>query len=237
LDGTLTESRTSYKIPLEAFSALRRLLDAGLEVVFVTANALASAAGLARYVGAHAVIAENGCAIARVEPRSPSEVSFECKESLRWLAAHVARELAQELAESWQNDFRRCDFALVPLKPPARKELVEKVKELVEGLGLSSKVSVSSSGYAVHLTPRECSKRKALEKYLLSRGLKLSEALCIGDSAMDAEFVASCGVPVAVANADEEVKSVAAYVTKRPSGYGFSEVVDMLLEARRCCSK
>lgn len=233
LDGTLTVDRQSHLIPPETIAALSLLREHDVKVVVVTASGFPIALGVSRYLGVYAVIAENGCVRARVEPQASSDILVECRESFRWLAREVARACSEYLRESWQNEYRRCDFALVPKGPVDQRSLVEKVKEIVSSLGLEDRVKVSTSGYALHLTPVECSKRGSLLKLLEEEGASPREVLGIGDSLLDVEFVSSCGVSVAVANADEELRKAVHIVTKAPSGYGFLEIAKAIVEARR----
>ncbi len=56
---------------------------------------------------------------------------------------------------------------------------------------------------------------------------------CVGDDLPDLPLLCNCGYPVAVANAVDEVKERAAFVTKRVGGSGaVREVIELLLRAR-----
>jgi len=60
-----------------------------------------------------------------------------------------------------------------------------------------------------------------------------SKVCCVGDDLPDLPLLCNCGYPIAVANAVSEVKSRAAYVTKRAGGSGaVREVVEHLLQAK-----
>ena len=69
---------------------------------------------------------------------------------------------------------------------------------------------------------------------LLKRLRASDEQVCaIGDDLMDLPILRRAGLAVAVANAVDEVKAVAHYVTKRPGGRGaVREVVDTILKAK-----
>lgn len=64
-------------------------------------------------------------------------------------------------------------------------------------------------------------------------GFKPEEVAYIGDDLVDLPVMKWVGFPVAVADAVEEVKEVAIYVTKAPGGRGVvREVVELILKAK-----
>jgi 3-deoxy-D-manno-octulosonate 8-phosphate phosphatase (KDO 8-P phosphatase) len=65
------------------------------------------------------------------------------------------------------------------------------------------------------------------------RGIAWEDAAFVGDDLADLQVLRRVGLPFAVANAVEEVKAVAAYVTRAQGGHGaVREVVEVLLKAR-----
>jgi hydroxymethylpyrimidine pyrophosphatase-like HAD family hydrolase len=68
-------------------------------------------------------------------------------------------------------------------------------------------------------------KGSSLQRVVSDLSIKTDEVLAIGDSENDIEFLSSSGVKVAVSNADEELKSIADYVTMQPHGDGVKEAV------------
>jgi 3-deoxy-D-manno-octulosonate 8-phosphate phosphatase (KDO 8-P phosphatase) len=84
-----------------------------------------------------------------------------------------------------------------------------------------------------HLLQIEGSKVKAIEALLQQTGRAWDEVCYVGDDLVDLGALSRAGVAVGVANAIEEVKSVAHYVTQREGGHGaVREVVDMILKAQ-----
>jgi 3-deoxy-D-manno-octulosonate 8-phosphate phosphatase (KDO 8-P phosphatase) len=76
-------------------------------------------------------------------------------------------------------------------------------------------------------------KLEAFGALLARRGVAWEEAAFVGDDLADLQVLRRVGLPVAVANAVEEVKAVAKYVTRAPGGHGaVREVVEALLKAR-----
>lgn len=60
------------------------------------------------------------------------------------------------------------------------------------------------------------------------------EIACIGDDIVDVPIMSRTGLPVAVADADEETKKYAVMVTKNKGGRGaVREVTDFILKAKR----
>ena len=60
-----------------------------------------------------------------------------------------------------------------------------------------------------------------------------SEVCYVGDDVVDLGALSRAGVAVGVANAIDEVKAVADYVTEREGGHGaVREVIDMILKAQ-----
>jgi 3-deoxy-D-manno-octulosonate 8-phosphate phosphatase (KDO 8-P phosphatase) len=63
--------------------------------------------------------------------------------------------------------------------------------------------------------------------------LGMADMCCLGDDLPDLPLMVHAGFPVAVANACEEVRKAAVYVTREEGGSGaFREVVEMILKAK-----
>ena len=76
-------------------------------------------------------------------------------------------------------------------------------------------------------------KVEALGALLERRGIAWADTAFVGDDLADLPVLRRVGLPVAVANAVEEVKAVAVYVTRARGGHGaVREVVEALLKAR-----
>ena len=76
-------------------------------------------------------------------------------------------------------------------------------------------------------------KLQALEQLVDRRGLSWEDVAYAGDDLADLQVLRRVGLPLAVANAVSEVRSVASYVTRAPGGHGaVREIVEALLKAR-----
>jgi len=104
---------------------------------------------------------------------------------------------------------------------------------------LSARPSEATTLRATELQVADCvqdptgRKRQAMEDLLAKHRLDWTEVAFVGDDLADLPVLRRVGVPIAVANATEEVKAVAMYVTAARGGHGaVREVVRVLLEAR-----
>lgn len=227
IDGTITENRSTYRVSIDALIQLRRLADAGVVVAFVSSNALPVVIGLQRYLGL------NGPSIGE----TGSLVYYDAfglvplaSASARDAYLDVVSSLPEYVSDTWQNKFRLYDFALKVAKGRDGREAYERVKEYVERK--YKHVRVGYSGYAIHLSPADASKGRAVKFVLERLGIDPSEAVAVGDSAMDADLLKSVGLGVAVGNADEELKRVAGLVLDGPSGLGVAELAKLILEGK-----
>jgi 3-deoxy-D-manno-octulosonate 8-phosphate phosphatase (KDO 8-P phosphatase) len=76
-------------------------------------------------------------------------------------------------------------------------------------------------------------KLPVLERLLGEMGVAWSETACVCDDLADLPILGRCGLPVAVANAADEVKAVAQWQTQRRGGRGaVREFAESLLSAR-----
>ncbi len=80
---------------------------------------------------------------------------------------------------------------------------------------------------------RGARKVPAMARILERRGIGWDEVAFVGDDLADLPVLHRVGLPIAVANAVDEVKEIAAFVTGASGGHGaVREVVEMLLRAR-----
>lgn len=76
-------------------------------------------------------------------------------------------------------------------------------------------------------------KLPAVQELLAKKGLEWDQLAFVGDDIADVPVLRRCGLPIAVANAVDEVKELAAYVTEATGGRGaVREVIEAVLKAR-----
>jgi 3-deoxy-D-manno-octulosonate 8-phosphate phosphatase (KDO 8-P phosphatase) len=96
----------------------------------------------------------------------------------------------------------------------------------------SAPVSRRAEELGISYVLQDChSKLPALEQLLRDAGLKAENAAYVGDDLMDLPPMRRVGFAVAVANAAEEIKAHADYVTARAGGSGaVREVIEYILK-------
>ncbi len=81
-------------------------------------------------------------------------------------------------------------------------------------------------------------KMKPVREIMASEGVTLEEIAYVGDDVIDLPVMRECGFAVAVANARQQVKDEAHYVTPNAGGYGGArDAVEYILEAKGVLSK
>ncbi len=76
-------------------------------------------------------------------------------------------------------------------------------------------------------------KVEAIQEVLDGGGLDWDQVAFVGDDLADLPVLERVALPIAVANAREEIKAAAHYVTSAPGGHGaVREVIDLLLRSR-----
>ena len=226
IDGTLTINRSTTALYIEAIQYMRKLEKQGTLVVLVSSNALPIVVGLKKYIGLKSpCIGETGAFI-YFGSEDLVELS---KLSARNVLMDIEERFNEYIVGSWQNMFRYHDFA-VKIREKYRDkapEIYYMIRDYV--IKRYNHVRPGFSGYAIHLTPVDAGKGKAL-LYLLNRlGIERDNVIAIGDSFMDAELFHVAGIGVAVSNADKELKAKADIVLTKPSGAGFVELAKMIL--------
>ncbi len=227
IDGTLSVSRNTVELDLDALRALRALEKSGVSVVLVSSNMIPAVAALKKYIGLSGpAIGETGCIIYW----GGNEFEVLTKYSARKIYEEILGEFSDYVYGSWQNRFRSYDFALKIRSEYRRRanEIVDEIREFVEER--DPDIKVGFSGYAIHLTPKDAGKGKALVHVMKKLGIKPEEAIGVGDSVMDYDFIRYVGLKVAVGNADEELKRLVDLVTTKPSGQGVAELVSRILD-------
>lgn len=227
IDGTLTEDRNTERLSLEAIAAIREALDTriDIEIGLATGNSHIVAMSLARYIGLDfsrcPIISENGCLL--WYRGKLYDICADYEEDIEKSREIIQKEaIGKIVRESYQNEYRRRDFAYYPLPGIDPYYAINFIKNLLDKYGLNC-LDVRYSGYAIHVIPRTVNKGTAVKLYSEISGIPTEHIVAIGDSDTDIELLNSVGLPVAVANATEGLKNVAKIVLSRPSGEGVAE--------------
>jgi 3-deoxy-D-manno-octulosonate 8-phosphate phosphatase (KDO 8-P phosphatase) len=76
-------------------------------------------------------------------------------------------------------------------------------------------------------------KMQAVREIMSMEGVTLEEIAYVGDDVIDLPVMRQCGLAIAVANAREQVKAAAHYITPNSGGYGAGrDAVDFILDAK-----
>lgn len=103
-----------------------------------------------------------------------------------------------------------------------RKSL-EDIQNKILGFPMLEAV-VSTSGY-IEITHKEAKKGKALEHLCRHLGIPLKEVMAIGDNTNDYSMLSEVGYPIAMGNANEEIKELALDVTASNDENGVAEAI------------
>ena len=226
IDGTLTVDRETTNLCLDVIEKLRILEKHGIMITLISSNALPVVVALRKYMGfSGPAIGETGSLVYF----GGREIHHLTSRSTRDVAKDVIMKYGDYVFESWQNMFRIHDYALIVKKEhrDRAREVYMSIKEYVEEK--YECVDVGYSGYAIHLTPCDVGKGKALRYVIEKLGLNRDEVVGIGDSFMDLDFLREVGLSIAVGNADEELKKNVDLVTKQPSCKGVLEFIEKLV--------
>jgi hypothetical protein len=109
----------------------------------------------------------------------------------------------------------------------------KRIREAMDGkVGLVIIRHVKYKGCSLEIAAPTASKWKALQWLARRQGIAPKEIAAIGDEVNDVEMIRGSGYGVAVANALDEVKAAADYVTRQPRNRGVEEVIAVLFPGR-----
>ncbi|RPJ49892.1 MAG: phosphoglycolate phosphatase [Methanobacteriota archaeon] len=214
IDGTLTDHHR--RIDTAAIECLRALIDRGVLVVLASGNTVCFLDALARSIGTSGpLIAENG-GVYRTGYGADLHIFGDraiCWDAYHALETHfAARGINLEL---YSPHLRYSDIAF------ARSVPAEEVRAVTEDFP----VRVLDTGFAYHIQSPDFTKGSSLVRLAEDLHLAPHEFMAIGDSENDIEMIAAAGTGVAVANAHDGAKAVAAYVASLKHGAGCVEAI------------
>ena len=108
-----------------------------------------------------------------------------------------------------------------------RRENIEEVKRIAEKFQIA--VSFRDNKGTIMLLPKGVNKAYALHKLMEILGVD-GPIVVVGDSEIDLELFEEADFSVAVANAEDQIKAKADYVTRGADGEGVVEAVELILE-------
>lgn len=128
-----------------------------------------------------------------------------------------------------ENFVKFVDFDVNKCLMTASPEKAEKCeKELAAAYGDIISVYRSES-FFIELMPKNVDKATSLDRMLSTVGLTRENAICCGDGFNDISMIEYAGIGVAMANAKEQVKEKADYITKSNDEDGIAHVIDKFI--------
>lgn len=110
------------------------------------------------------------------------------------------------------------------------KYKLDEVRKVRDALEKNREFEIcSSEPQFCEVNSKGISKGRAVEELAKELGISIKDVICIGDSGNDLEMLKRAGLSVAMANALDEVKNIASYVTESNNESGVSKAIKKLI--------
>jgi len=241
IDDTLT---LDGKLPAVAYTAMERLQQADIKVIPITGRPAGWCDHIARMWPVEGLVGENGAFYFYYDKKSRKMIRryWRSEEQRRKDRAQLVRLEEQILREvpgcrvSVDQPYREADLAIdfcedvEPLPMTAVKQIVS----LFESAGAVAKISsIHVNGWFGDYDKLAMTSRLFRELFQVDLERQKETILFSGDSPNDAPMFAFFPNGVGVANVlqfGDELQHKPAWVTEKKGGYGFAEMVDILLD-------
>jgi HAD superfamily hydrolase (TIGR01484 family) len=243
IDDTLTDAG---RLTAGAYRALERLKEAGLLVIPVTGRPAGWCDMIARFWPVDAVVGENGAFYFRYEPGSRRMIrryarSSEERRSDRARLDAIAAEILAAVhgaAIAADQGYREADLAIDFREDvaPLSAADVDRIVGIFRKHGATAKISsIHVNGWFGSYDKLSMSGRLLREIFAIDMDAAKDDIVFVGDSPNDApmfdHFPNAVGVSSVLQYADR-LEAEPTWITRRPGGEGFSELVDLLLTGR-----
>ncbi len=214
IDGTITDEKGRIHLP--AVEAIRNLESRGIPVILVSGRPLPFVESLALYLGTSGpVIAENGAVV----KNGAETVIFGHAQAAQSALPLLQKNFCIELHDD--NRYRMVD---ITFRKGINPELLQ---QFIEEQQLP--VTLLVTNVMLHLVDHSVSKGRTILQVIKNLTLAPSQIAVCGDSHNDLPMFEIGTTNLAVANAAEPLKKKADYVSERPYGEGFAELVNRIL--------
>ena len=241
IDDTLT---VNGRLPAAVFAAMERLWQKNRRVVPITGRPAGWCDHIARMWPVDAVVGENGAFFFRYdEGQRKMQRRYFKSEKHRASDRHKLEKLKADILKkvpgcrvSADQAYREADLAIDYCEdiPPLSVRDVDKIVSCFEKAGAHAKVSsIHVNGWFGKYDKLTMTKLLFEEVYQENLDDIKSGVIFIGDSPNDAPMFAYFPNSVGVANVlqfENRLTSQPAWVTRQKSGYGFAEMVGVLLD-------
>ena len=208
-DNTLAEND---RVASAACAALERLRASGRRAILLTGRRLDDLLRVCECTALFDyVVAENGAVL--YEPQS-RDITLLAEPPPEQFIAALRRGGVQPL---------EVGKVIVATHAPQETRVIE----IIRALGLE--LQVIFNRLAVMVLPAGINKASGMKLALRKLGMSPHEVVAIGDAENDHSFMRLAECPVAVANAVDSIKAIAAFVTAAPAGSGVVELIDALI--------
>jgi len=217
IDGTITLNGWG-KIHLETLSKLRSLKNDGHNVVLVTGRSSVEGYLLSIFGGlTHLSVGENGGVITFGDTIQHKLIGKkgECIHALATIQSKLNAEVKEKPV------FPRMTEVVLE-----RTFDIEKAQKIVDDENLN--VQLADSGYAFHINSKGITKGTGFLEALKMLDANLDDCIAIGDSETDVPLFEIIKNSIAVSNSTEKLKKLAKTVTKKESGEGVLEGLDII---------
>ena len=110
------------------------------------------------------------------------------------------------------------------------KYKLDEVRKVRDALEKNREFEIcSSEPQFCEVNSKGISKGRAVEELAKELGISIKDVICIGDGGNDLEMLKRAGLSVAMANALDEVKNIASYVTESNNESGVSKAIKKLI--------
>ncbi|MBA4438431.1 MAG: phosphoglycolate phosphatase [Nitrosopumilus sp.] len=215
IDGTITENGGG-RIHLEALESLRRLVNMGHNVIFVTGRSSVEGFLLSVFGGTTKVaVGENGgCITLDSNDHILLGNLQECKNAFEILKKNMENVEEKYVFPRMTEVVLQRTFDL----DQARKILSQK----------NIDVMLSDSQYAFHINSPGINKGTGFTEIMKRFSISPNDVIAIGDSATDVPLFQVAKTSVALGNASDDVKSEATMTVSAHAGDGLLEALDKL---------
>ena len=212
VDGTITDKKR--RLCPSSLEAIRKSEEKGIPVIIVTGNILCSTRTISILLGTSGgLVAENGGVIKSSKGKYVLGDIRNCQKAFEFLET--------------KYPVRKVEYSEQRISEIAIERDID-VKILKKSLK-NFNVRLYDTGFAIHITDPSVNKGSSLILLARDLGVEPKEIMAIGDSENDLEFLEVAGMKVAVANADQELKSLADYISQKPYGDGVKEAIERFL--------
>jgi len=215
IDGTITENGGG-RIHLEALESLRRLVNMGHDVIFVTGRSSVEGFLLSVFGGTTKVtVGENGGCI-----------TFDSNDHILLGNIEECKNALDILKNNMENVEEKYVF------PRMTEVVLQRTFDLDHARKILSEnnidVVLSDSQYAYHINSPGIDKGTGFTEIMKKFSISSDDVIAIGDSATDVPLFKVAKTSVALGNASDDVKSEATMTVSAHAGDGVLEALDKL---------